>query len=69
MKNVKTKAALLLAALTSGAALADSPATAAMASISTEANSLIDQAWPIIVTVVVAGIGMKLFKKMASKAT
>ncbi|MFN4055865.1 MAG: major coat protein [Alishewanella aestuarii] len=67
MKNVKTKAALLLAALTSGAALAD--ATAAMTSIKTEAESLIDQAWPIIVAIVVAGIGMKLFKKFASKAT
>lgn len=69
MKNVKTKLAALAAALASGAAMADSPALDAMTSISTEAGSLIAAAWPIAVAVVVAGVGIKLFKKFASKAT
>ena len=68
-KNVKTKAAILLASLASGAAFAESPAAGAMESISTEASALIAAGWPILVTVVVAGVGMKLFKKMASKST
>lgn len=51
----------------SGSALADS--SAAMTSISTEAGNLIDAAWPIVTTIVVASIAIKLFKKFANKAS
>ncbi len=71
LKTIKQKvlaaSGLLLA---SGVAFAqESPASAAMTSISTEASNLIADAWPILVAVVVAGVGMKLFKKFAGKAT
>lgn len=57
----------VVSALASGSALADS--AAAMTSISTEAGAMISAAWPIITTIVVAGIAMKLFKKFANKAS
>lgn len=69
VKTIKQKmllAAGLLAA--SGVAMAQDAVTA-MSTIGTEAGNLIDAAWPIVVAIVVAGIGIKLFKKFASKAT
>lgn len=57
----------VVTALASGSALADS--AAAMTSISTEATTLAAAAWPILTGIVVAVIGMKLFKKFANKAT
>jgi hypothetical protein len=47
----------------------ESGAAAAMASIKAEAASLASAAWPIVTAIVVAGIGMKLFKKFANKST
>jgi len=47
----------------------ESGASAAMASIKAEAASLASAAWPIVTAIVVAGIGMKLFKKFANKST
>lgn len=57
----------VVTALASGSALADS--AAAMTSIATEAGNLIDSAWPIVTTIVVASIAIKLFKKFANKAS
>lgn len=65
--NIKQKMLLAAGALTSGSALAD--ASAAMASIAAEATSLADAAWPIATGIVVAVIGIKLFKKFANRAT
>lgn len=56
------------AAVVSGQAAA-SAATDAMTSIGTEATAMIDAAWPIVVAVVVAGVGIKLFKKFANKSS
>lgn len=58
-----------LASTVSPVAHASTESEAAMATISTEATALIAAAWPILVTIVVAVIGMKLFKKFASKAS
>lgn len=57
----------VVTAMASVPAFADS--AAAMTAISTEASTLIAAAWPILTTVVVAFISMKLFRKAASKAT
>jgi hypothetical protein len=54
-------------ALASGSALADS--AAAMSSIATEASNMISAAWPIVTTIVVASIAIKLFKKFANKSS
>lgn len=65
----KTQLMLLSAAtLVSGGAFA-SAATDAMTDIGTEAAALAAAAWPIVVSVVIAFIGMKLFKKFANKST
>lgn len=66
-KHVILTALVASAAVVSGSAMADS--AAAMTAISTEAGTLIAAAWPILTTVVVAFISMKLFRKAASKAT
>lgn len=72
-KTVTQKVALAASTMFLSAAVfaqqATSPASDAMDSIKSEANSLISDAWPILVAVVVAGVGMKLFKKFAGKAT
>uniref|UniRef100_UPI0040475C07 major coat protein n=1 Tax=Rheinheimera sp. TaxID=1869214 RepID=UPI0040475C07 len=69
-KNLILTALVVSAAVVSGSAMAAADsASAAMASISTEASTLIAAAWPILTTVVVAFISMKLFRKAASKAT
>lgn len=57
----------VVSALASGSALAN--ASDAMTAISTEATALIADAWPILTTIVVATIAMKLFKKFASRAS
>lgn len=43
-------------------------ATEAMNSLKTQATDLIAQAWPVVTTVVVAGLAIRLFKKFSSKA-
>lgn len=59
----------VLAAIASPAAFASPESEAAFTSIATEASTLLAAAWPIAVTIVVGTIGIKLFKKFASKAT
>ena len=69
--NMKQK--MLLAAgllVTSAASFADvTLATDAIASIGTDAGALIAAAWPVLTSVVVGFVLMKLFKKASSKAT
>ncbi len=55
-----------------GAANATEPATggaAAITALETEAQTMIDAAWPLAILIVGAAIGIKLFKKFASKAS
>lgn len=70
MKKMTIKQQMLLAAgaLVSGSVFAQS-ASEAMESISNEATSMATAAWPIATAIVVAVIGIKLFKKFANKAT
>ncbi len=68
-KNFMIVAALSVIAVAPQIAMASPESEAAMASISAEAVSLLALAWPIAVTIVVGAIGIKLFKKFASKAT
>ena len=41
----------------------------ALGQLSGTVTAFVDAAWPIVVLMVVASIGIKLFKKFASKAT
>ncbi len=50
-------------------AQAASPAETAMTAIGTEVTTLASAAWPIVTSLVIAFIGMKLFKKFANKAS
>ncbi len=68
-KNFMIATALSVMAVVSPVAMASPESEAAMASISAEAVSLLALAWPVAVTIVVGAIGIKLFKKFASKAT
>lgn len=57
-------------AVTSSVALADvTLATAAIATVGTDATSLIAAAWPVLTTITVGFIIMKLFKRAAQKAS
>lgn len=73
--NRKRKYVLAVAVAAAGmtgqvmAQQAASPSEQAMEAIKTEANNLIGDAWPILVAITVAIIGMKLFKKFASRST
>lgn len=60
-------AVLVLPGFASAALTGD--AATAMTSLSTFADDMIAAAWPIATTVVVAAIGIKLFKKFTSKAS
>jgi hypothetical protein len=44
-------------------------AQAAVDSVNTFATDMIAWAWPVVATVTVAAIGIKLFKKFTAKAT
>jgi len=62
------------ALLASGAVMAEqsagiSAATGAFGSLITDAGSIIDAAWPLLVAVVGAGIVMKLAKRFMAKAS
>ncbi len=57
----------VVSALASGSALAN--ASDAMEAISAEASGLIADAWPILTTIVLATVAMKLFKKFANKVS
>lgn len=64
-------AATMLVSAGSFAAAGDTAtnyATEAMNSLKTQATDLIAQAWPVVTTVVVAGLAIRLFKKFSSKA-
>ena len=45
------------------------PAQAAVDSISTFADDIINVAWPIAATILAASVGIKLFKKFVNKAS
>lgn len=70
-KNKKVKALAVVASTTVGTAQAALPsdAQAAVDSISTFANDMVAAAWPIAGAIVVASVGIKLFKKFANKAS
>lgn len=55
-------------AVEDGTTTATNYATEAMDSLKTQATDLIAQAWPVVTTVVVAGLAIRLFKKFSSKA-
>ena len=73
MKNMKAKVAAVCASALGvvGSANAALPADAqaAVDSVNTFATDMIAWAWPVVATVTVAAIGIKLFKKFTSKAT
>jgi hypothetical protein len=68
MKKQNLALVLVGMSLLSGVASA-SDATDAIATIGTEAAALATAAWPIVTAIVIATIGMKLFKKFSNKAT
>ncbi|WP_018414797.1 major coat protein [Teredinibacter turnerae] len=73
LKRMKTKlgAVITIAAGAASSANAALPADAqtAVDSVSTFATDMITWAWPVVATVTVAAIGIKLFKKFTNKAT
>ena len=74
MKNIQaiktTIAASFLATSVSAVnAALPADAQAAVDSITTFSDDIIAAAWPIAATIVVASIGIKLFKKFSNKAT
>lgn len=72
LKSKVTKVAVVLAAsMGSSSAFAEMPAGAATAltSVTEFADSMIAAAWPIVGTITVATVGIKLFKKFTNKAT
>jgi hypothetical protein len=70
MKINKTALVLIVMASTGmGYANALSAAESAIQGIGVEIAALSAAAWPIVVSLVMAFIGMKLFKKFANKAS
>ena len=73
IKHLKTKVSAFGAGVVGlvGSANADLPAEAqaAVDSVNSFATDMIAWAWPVVATVTVAAIGIKLFKKFTSKAT
>jgi hypothetical protein len=70
MKISKTAVALSVVALSVvGQAAAASQAETAITAIGTEISALATAAWPIVIALVMAFTGMKLFKKFANKAS
>lgn len=71
--QAKVVTAAFLLATSAGAMAADGAitdyATDAFATLKTTATDMIEQAWPILAAIVVAGVAMRLFKKFASKAS
>lgn len=68
-KSIKLALVAFTGVVAGAAHAAGSPAETAIASIGTEASALATAAWPVVTAIVVAFIGMKLFKKFANKAT
>lgn len=73
IKNLKTKIAVVGASsfglIASAHAELPAAAAAAVAEVSTLLDDFIAAAWPVAATLVVAAIGIKLFKKFSNKAT
>lgn len=71
--NVKNKTILLattsLGMISATHAALPTEAQTAIDSISTFSDDIIAAAWPIATTILVASIGIKLFKKFSNKAT
>lgn len=69
--NSRIAGALVLAAASVSSAQAALPTevTAAFSAISTDATDLLATGWPVLIVVFGGMILMKLFKKVASKAT
>jgi hypothetical protein len=61
--------ALSLVAVAGTAAAEPTGGAAAIAALSDEATTMIDAAWPVVILVTGAVIGIKLFKKFANRAT
>lgn len=75
LKDLTLKSSIVVASALPVFAFADDGASGAadyakdaFDSIKTEATNLIGYAWPVVVLIVGAIIGMKLFKKFANKA-
>jgi hypothetical protein len=70
MKKQNVAVSLLVAlGAVSTQAHAASAAETALTSIGTEITALSAAAWPIVTSLVIAFVGMKLFKKFANKAS
>lgn len=67
--KIAAVAGLTIATISTAQAALPADAQTAVDSISTFADDIIAAAWPIATTIVVASIGIKLFKKFASKAS
>lgn len=67
-QNIAVTLLVSLGALSSQAH-AVSAAETALTSIGTEITALSAAAWPIVTSLVIAFVGMKLFKKFANKAS
>jgi len=66
----KTAVVVAVVALSvAGQAAAVSQAETAITAIGTEISALATAAWPIVIALVTAFTGMKLFKKFANKAS
>ncbi|MCF1438272.1 MAG: hypothetical protein LPD71_05855 [Shewanella sp.] len=65
----KTAVGLLASLGVVGTASATEEGVAAITALSAEATALFGAAWPVIVVVTGGIIGIKLFKKIASRAT
>lgn len=71
-RNRYTQAGVAVSALVvagSASATETTAAQDAIAAIEAEATTMIDAAWPVVVTIVGAMIGIKLFKKFANRAS
>ncbi len=68
-QNIAVSLLVALGALSSQAHAAGSAAETALTSIGTEITALSAAAWPIVTSLVIAFVGMKLFKKFANKAS
>ncbi|MUK51437.1 major coat protein [Aliivibrio fischeri] len=75
LNNTKKTAIVLTAVMGSSSAMAageggglPAAATAAMGQVSALAQSMVDLAWPIVITITLAVIGISLFKKFSKKS-
>lgn len=67
-QNIAVSLLVALGAVTTQAHAA-SPAETALTAIGTEVTTLSSAAWPIVTSLVLAFVGIKLFKKFANKAS